>query len=128
MSLSIEDQLDSIMAVDEVPVPSETTAKSAFPVYPSEDPTKVDLQRFVETWFDDLNGIGYAPFWRDELPPEFAKLMPRDLLPIPRGTEETRKMALETENARISAQNLEKAAEKSSRLSEWQNRLSYAES
>ena len=70
-----------------------------------------------------INGIGYAPFWRGELPPEFAKLMPRDLLPIPRGTEETRKMALETENARISAQNLEKAAEKSSRLSEWQNRL-----
>ena len=55
---------------------SETDKKEriTFPDFPGEEPSKRALQRWLDTWDDDLNSSGYAAIMRGELPFDVAKL------------------------------------------------------
>ena len=63
--------------------PNNVTA-NGFPEFPGENPTKVQLEEWIEAWDEDMNQAGFGAFTRGELPYDVAKLVARPLLPVPR--------------------------------------------
>ena len=74
--------MEPIFAVEEQPV--GISGKTSWPDHLDEKPSKVALQTWCNTWYEDLSSIGYSSLLCGEEPFELQKLKPRDLLAVPR--------------------------------------------
>ena len=97
----LDDMFKLAMAIDADNIADITSGKASFAEYPDEKPSKVKLIAWLDSWHDDLVGLGYGASLRGEAPYQLAKLRPRPLIVIPADAEASKKLALETENARI---------------------------
>ena len=101
----LDDMFKLAMAIDADNIADITSGKASFAEYPDEKPSKVKLIAWLDSWHDDLVGLGYGASLRGEAPYQLAKLRPRPLIDIPADAEASKKLALETENARITHSN-----------------------
>ena len=101
----LDDMFKIAMAIDADNIADITSGKASFAEYPDEKPSKVKLIAWLDSWHDDLVGLGYGASLRGEAPYQLAKLRPRPLIDIPGDAEASKKLALETENARITHSN-----------------------
>ena len=99
---------------------NNVTANS-FTEFPGENPTKVQLEEWIEAWDEDMNQAGFGAFTRDELPYDVAKLVARPLLPLP--TEADKIAAVTVKNSEITYHNNVLKIEQEGKLIEIKNRL-----
>ena len=118
--MSTDDLFHSTFMVE---TESDNSGKTAFPEFPGEKPSKLEIKNWLDKWGDGLNASGYGALLRGEVPYDLKKLAARPLLTIPESAEPARKLALETENEKIKFQNTINEEERESRLIELRNRL-----
>ena len=111
-----------IFAVDEASSLG-TNGKTSFPDYPEENPSKLALQRWCDTWYEDLSTAGYSAVLRGEEPFALKKYAPRALLTVP--SAEPGKSQIEAKNADIQASNDINLEEKTARLREIHNSIAH---
>ena len=99
------DAIQTALIADDIKADTTDLQKTSFADYPDEKPNKVQLHSWVESWDDDLDASGYSALLRGEDPWALARLAQRDLLTVPRSADDSRKAAIEAENARIEHQN-----------------------
>ena len=90
-----------LFAVEESALGSH--GKSSFPDFPGEKPSKLALERWCDTWYEDLSAIGYSAVLRGEDPFELKKLAPRPLLTVPANAAAA--ASVEAKNADITHSN-----------------------
>ena len=100
-----------------------TNGKTSFPDYPEENPSKLALQRWCDTWYEDLSTAGYSAVLRGEEPFALKKYAPRALLTVP--ADEPGKSHIEAKNADIQASNDINLEEKTARLREIHNSIAH---
>ena len=108
-----------LFAVEESALGSH--GKSSFPDFPGEKPSKLALERWCDTWYEDLSAIGYSAVLRGEDPFELKKLAPRPLLTVPANAAAA--ASVEAKNADITHSNDTNKKEYDARLREIKNRV-----
>ena len=78
---------NSIFVADESATVSEKSETTAWPIYPSETPTKAEKILWLQRFEYDARMSGYSASLRREDPFEIAKLAERPLILIPDGID-----------------------------------------
>ena len=99
----------------------KTTVDSAFPEYPDQNATKLQLVAWHMKFKSDLIASGFGSLLRNETPREALRLVDRPLLTVP--ADGVGKVTAEAENAKIVHQNEVNAAERFAILTEYKTRL-----
>jgi hypothetical protein len=85
---TLDDIIRSTFVVDAEP--DNKDGKAAYPDFPGEKPSKVELVSWLDKWDDGLNSLGYAAPLRGDVP------------------YDVKKLTLETQNAAIDHDNKNK--------------------
>ena len=100
---------------------SGKTSVSGFPDFPEEKPSKLALERWCDTWYEDLSTAGFSSVLRGEEPFELKKLAERELLPVP--ADPSAAASIAAKNEEIKHSNKINKSERECRLREIKNRI-----
>ena len=114
---------NSLFVADESATVTEKSETTAWPIYPSEKPTKAEKILWLQRFEYDARMSGYSASLRREDPFEIAKLAERPLIRIPDGIDPAKRTLMELENARTEVNNELLRAEATSRRMELGNRF-----
>ena len=90
---------NSLFVADESATVTEKSETTAWPIYPSEKPTKAEKILWLQRFEYDARMSGYSASLRREDPFEIAKLAERPLIRIPDGIDPAKRTLMELENA-----------------------------